>query len=55
MKPQKYRVNFTLDKVSIEILEGFKNKSEVLRLLVASLNPLSDKEGIKNRLKKLKK
>ena len=49
------RVNYTFDKATIEILEGFKNQSEVLRLLVASLNPLANREGIKERLKKLKK
>lgn len=52
---KKYRKNYTFDKATIETLEGFKNHSEVLRLLVASLNPLADREGIKENLKKLKK
>jgi len=51
----KLRKNYLMDKNSIEILSGFKNQSEVLRLLVASLNPLCDREGIKQKLKKLKK
>ena len=52
---KKYRKNYTFDKATIETLEGFKNSSEVLRLLVASLNPLADREGIRNKLKELKK
>jgi hypothetical protein len=52
---KKYRKNYTFDKATIEVLEGFNNHSEVLRLLVASLNPLSNREGIKERLMKLKK
>lgn len=51
----KERRNYTFDKATIEILNGFNNHSEVLRLLVASLNPLANREGIKERLKKLKK
>lgn len=52
---KKYRKNYTFDKATIETLECFKNHSEVLRLLVASLNPFADREGIKENLKKLRK
>jgi hypothetical protein len=52
---KKYKKNYTLDKATINTLEGFINQSEVLRLLVASLNPLANREGIKEQLIKLKK
>jgi hypothetical protein len=49
------RKNYTFDDASLEVLSKFNNHSEVLRLLIASLNPLSNREGIKERLKQLKK
>lgn len=49
------RKTYTLDESSLQTLDGFKNHSEVLRLLIASLNPLADRDGIKRQLKKLKK
>lgn len=52
---KKYRKNYTFDKATIETLDGFTNSSEVLRLLVASLNPIANRDGIKEQLKKLKR